>query len=128
MLKRQTRCCCLGQFWRRLKDKPHLKGSKKLHSSIYKHIVCSAIACALVDKPRILLFDEANLAMDRAGDAMLRGLMERLRGRVTMILVTSLPSMLNLSECVYDIVDGSLIQRGGVAGQLKQPSSQVVPT
>ena len=99
-----------------------------MHSSIYKHIVCSAIARALVDKPRILLFDEANVAMDRAGDAILRGLMERLRGRVTMILVTSLPSMLNLSECVYDIVDGSLIQRGGVAGQLKQPSSQVVLT
>ena len=63
-----------------------------------------------------------------AGDAMLRGLLERLRGRVTMFLVTSRPSMLNLSDRVYDIVDGSLIQRGGVAGQLKQPSSQVVPT
>jgi ATP-binding cassette subfamily C protein LapB len=99
-----------------------------LHSSIYKHIVCSAITRALVDKPRILLFDEENVAMDRAGDAMLRGLMERLRGRVTMILVTSLPSTLNLSDRVYDIVDGSLFQGGGVVGQLRQPSSQVVPT
>jgi ABC-type phosphate transport system ATPase subunit len=128
MLKRQTRCCCLGQFWRRPKDKSHLKGSKKLYSSIYKHIVCSAIARALVNKLRILLFDEANLAMDGAGDAMLRGLLERLRGRVTMFLVTSRPSMLNLSDRVYDIVDGSLIQRGGDAGQLRHPSSQVVPT
>ena len=86
-----------------------------------------AIARALVDKPRILLFDEANAAMDGTGDAMLRGLLQRLRGRVTMILVTPRPSMLNLSDRVYDIVDGSLIQRGADVGQLGQPSGQVVP-
>lgn len=87
----------------------------------------AAIARALVDKPRILLFDEANAAMDGAGDAMLRGLLVRLRGRVTMILVTPRPSMLNLLDRIYDIVNGSLIQRGGDAGQLSQPSIQVVP-
>ncbi len=99
-----------------------------MNSSLYKHILYSAIVRAFVDKPRILLFDEANVAMDGAGDAKLRGLLERLRGRVTMILVTSRPLMMNLSDFVYNIVDGSLIQRGGDAGQLRQPSSQVVPT
>ena len=86
-----------------------------------------AIARALVDKPRILLFDEVNAAMDGAGDAMLRGLLVRLRGRVTMILVTPQPSILNLLDRIYDIVNGSFIQRGGDAGQLSQPSIQVVP-
>lgn len=86
-----------------------------------------AIARALVDKPRILLFDEANAAMDGSGDAMLRGLLERLRGRVTLVLVTPRPSMLNLSDRVYDIVDAKLIERGGEAGQLGRHPGQVVP-
>lgn len=70
-----------------------------------------AIARALVDKPRVLLFDEANAAMDSAGDATLRNLLERLKGRVTMILVTPRPSMLNLSDRIFDIADGQLIER-----------------
>ena len=86
-----------------------------------------AIARALVDKPRILLFDEANAAMDGTGDAMLRGLLERLRGRVTLVLVTPRPSMLNLADRIYDIVDADLIERGGAAGQLDKKSKQVVP-
>ncbi|NQV99209.1 MAG: ATP-binding cassette domain-containing protein [Rhodospirillales bacterium] len=86
-----------------------------------------AIARALVDKPRILLFDEANAAMDGTGDAMLRGLLERLRGRVTLVLVTPRPSMLNLADRIYDIVDANLVERGGSADQLSSKSGQVVP-
>lgn len=70
-----------------------------------------AIARALVDKPRILLFDEANAAMDSAGDATLKNLLERLKGRVTLILVTPRPSMLNLSDRIFDIKGGQLVQR-----------------
>lgn len=86
-----------------------------------------AIARALVDKPRILLFDEANAAMDGAGDAMLRGLLERLKGRVTLVLVTPRPSMLNLADRIYDIKDANLIERGQETNQLDRPSGQVVP-
>jgi len=70
-----------------------------------------AIARALVDKPRVLLFDEANTSMDGPGDAMLRNLLERLKGRVTLILVTPRPSMLNLADRIYDIKDANLIER-----------------
>ncbi len=70
-----------------------------------------AIARALVDKPRILLFDEANAAMDSAGDNTLRTLLERLKGRVTLVLVTPRPSMLNLSDRIFDIADGKLVER-----------------
>ncbi len=68
-----------------------------------------AIARALVDKPRVLLFDEANTAMDSAGDAMLKDLLERLRGRVTLVLVTPRPSLLELADVVYEISEHSLI-------------------
>ena len=70
-----------------------------------------AIARALVDKPRVLLFDEANAAMDSAGDATLRNLLDRLKGRVTLILVTPRPSMLNLADRIFDISDNRLVER-----------------
>ena len=70
-----------------------------------------AIARALVDKPRVLLFDEANAAMDSAGDSTLRNLLERLKGRVTLILVTPRPSMLSLADRIFDIEDAQLVER-----------------
>ncbi len=70
-----------------------------------------AIARALVDKPRVLLFDEANASMDSAGDATLRNLLERLKGRVTLVLVTPRPSMLNLADRIFDIKDSQLVER-----------------
>ena len=70
-----------------------------------------AIARALVDKPRVLLFDEANASMDSAGDSTLRNLLERLKGRVTLVLVTPRPSMLNLADRIFDIEDAQLVER-----------------
>lgn len=70
-----------------------------------------AIARALVDRPKILLFDEANAAMDAKADGVLRDFLEQVKGKVTLILVTHRPSVLNLSERVYDFKDGKLIER-----------------
>lgn len=82
-----------------------------------------AIARALVDKPRVLLFDEANASMDSAGDATLRNLLERLKGRVTLVLVTPRPSMLNLADRIFDITDAKLVERLPAAERIgTQPS------
>jgi len=86
-----------------------------------------AIARALVDKPRVLLFDEANTSMDSAGDAMLRGLLEKLKGRVTLVLVTSRPSMLKLSDRIFDIEGSHLVERGVDVDQLAGQHGQVTP-
>lgn len=77
-----------------------------------------AIARALVDKPRVLLFDEANASMDSAGDATLRNLLERLKGRVTLVLVTPRPSMLTLADRIFDITDAKLVERIPQADQI----------
>jgi len=87
-----------------------------------------SIARALVDKPRILLFDEANASMDGAGDAMLKALLERLKGRVTMVLVTPRPSILNLSDRIYDIVGSDVVLRGSDMDRLGRPAQQVSTT
>lgn len=86
-----------------------------------------AIARALVDKPRILLFDEANTSMDSAGDGTLRNLLERLKGRVTLILVTPRPSMLNLSDRIYDIQGSTLVERVPEREQFANPFGKVAP-
>ncbi len=86
-----------------------------------------AIARALVDKPRLLLFDEANTSMDNAGDAMLRGLLEKLKGRVTLVLVTPRPSLLNISDRIYDIDGSKLVERPRDNDQLATAQGQVVP-
>jgi len=84
-----------------------------------------AITRALVDKPRVLLFDEANTSMDAAGDALLRGLLEKLKGRVTLILVTPRPSLLKLSDRIYDIDGPNLIERGIEMSPLAPSRGQV---
>lgn len=83
-----------------------------------------AIARALVDKPRVLQFDEANAAMDSAGDSTLRNLLERLKGRVTLILVTPRPSMLNLADRIFDIEDAQLVERVPESEKLTSPTGK----
>ncbi len=70
-----------------------------------------AIARALVGEPRIVLFDEANTAVDGAGDAYLRLTLERLKGSSTLILITPRPSLLKLANRVFDLDDGRLTPR-----------------
>ena len=72
-----------------------------------------AIARALVNNPRIILFDEANTAIDTAGDNYLRVWLERARGKRTLVLVTPRPSLVKLADRVYDLVDGQLQPRDG---------------
>lgn len=70
-----------------------------------------AISRALATRPRIILFDEANMAIDAAGDNRLREVMEWLKGRCTLVLVTRRPSFLKLADKVYDLKDGHLALR-----------------
>lgn len=69
-----------------------------------------AIARALVDKPRVLLFDEANAFIDGPADARLLEVLMRLRGRVTLVMVTQRPSMLRLSDRIFEIRDAELFE------------------
>lgn len=67
-----------------------------------------AIARALVNNPRIVLFDEANTAVDSAGDNFLRVWLERAKGKRTLVLVTHRPSLVKLADRVYDLDHGRL--------------------
>ena len=96
-----------------------------------------AIARAMVDKPRVLLFDEANAFIDGPADARLMEVLLRLRGRVTLVMVTQRPSMLRLSDRIFEIRDAGLFEhklpsQGAAhapqqAGARAGPSPQAAP-
>lgn len=68
---------------------------------------------ALVRKPSVILFDEANISIDMHGDRLLRDYLADLKGTCSMVLVTHRPSLVSLADKVYSLVDGRL-QEGTV--------------
>lgn len=68
-----------------------------------------AIVRALAQEPRIILFDEANTAVDGGGDQALRAVFEALKGKATLVLMTSRPSMLSLADRSYKLIQGKLV-------------------
>ncbi|ODS23638.1 hypothetical protein AB835_07960 [Candidatus Endobugula sertula] len=70
-----------------------------------------AIARVLASKPRILLFDNADRALDQYGYNQLYRLLARLKGKVTMILVSDDRNILRLAQKEYVLEDGHLVER-----------------
>ncbi len=66
------------------------------------------IARAILRKPRFILFDEANSALDEVDDARLRQLLARLKGSVGIVLVSYRPSMLALADRCYELTPTGL--------------------
>ncbi len=79
------------------------------------------IARALANRPRVLLFDDANTAMDSRGDAQLRSVLDSLKGQCTMVLVSHRPSILDIADRLYELADGQLVEREPYATQLASP-------
>lgn len=63
---------------------------------------------ALVRKPSVILFDEANISLDMRGDQLLRDYFAELKGKCTMVLVTHRPSLIALADKIYSLIDGKL--------------------
>jgi len=63
---------------------------------------------ALVRKPSVILFDEANISLDMRGDQLLRDYFAELKGKCTMVMVTHRPSLISLADKIYSLVDGRL--------------------
>ena len=67
-----------------------------------------AIARALVTPPRILLFDDADTALDDHADGKLRTVLSRLAPDSALVLVSHRPAMLKLANRIYRLSAGKL--------------------
>lgn len=70
------------------------------------------IARALMSRCKILLLDEVSDSVDEAGDEEFQKLLLRLRGKVTVILVTQRPSHLRLVDQLLVINSGQQVALG----------------
>jgi ATP-binding cassette subfamily C protein LapB len=67
-----------------------------------------AIVRGLVNRPSVVLFDEADGQLDAEGDRLFKQLLEELKGRTTMVLVSHRPSVLALADRAYRLEGGRL--------------------
>ncbi len=75
-----------------------------------KQRLAIARSLALVDHPRIILFDEANALLDPQSDLQLVDLLREYRGSATMVIVSHRPKVLNLADRVYSIHNGQMVE------------------
>ena len=86
------------------------------------------IARALVGRPSIILFDEANSGLDSASDALLKEALAALKGGPTMIMISHRPSLVALADRRYELVEGRLVeQRLEPAGAPRPPEQPTAP-
>ena len=69
-----------------------------------------AIARAIAQQPKILIFDEANRSLDFQSDAQLRKGLEQLKGKMTILLICNRPSLLAIADHIYELRDRQLYQ------------------
>ena len=72
-----------------------------------------AIVRVLAFNPAVILFDEANSALDFEGDKKLRQYLESRKGELTIVMITNRPSMVKLADTIYRIKDGKLALDNG---------------
>lgn len=69
------------------------------------------IARVLAPKPRILLFDNADRALDKDGYNRLYRLLARLKSKIAMVIVTDDRNILRLAQKEYVLTEGKLVER-----------------
>ena len=73
----------------------------------------------LVNKPSVILFDEANSSLDMRGDKLLLEYLKQQKGLVTMILITHRPSWQKIADRTFTLSNGRLV--AGMAAELAKP-------
>jgi ATP-binding cassette subfamily C protein LapB len=71
-----------------------------------------AITRALASRPRLLVLDEANLALDYRSDHLLAQALHSLKGKVTVILITNRPSLAAVADRTVSIVNRKFEELG----------------
>jgi ATP-binding cassette subfamily C protein len=71
-----------------------------------------AIARALVRKPQLLILDEATASLDPESEAAICTTVRGLRGKMTIVLISHQPALLEVADKVYRLENGKVWQVG----------------
>ena len=69
-----------------------------------------AIARALVNRPRLLVLDEATASLDPQSEAGIYATVRSLRGKTAILAISHQPGLLDVADHVYRLVDGDLVR------------------
>ena len=72
-------------------------------------IVRSLVGCLSFGEPKIILFDDADSSLDVHHDRLLLRMLEDMRAKHTMIIISHRPSLLRLCDRNYMLADGELM-------------------
>ncbi|MDC1356364.1 ABC transporter ATP-binding protein/permease [Pseudomonadota bacterium] len=70
------------------------------------------IARALLRKPNLLILDEATSSLDSKSDIFIRKAIERLKGKMTIIVVSHKRETLKNADFIYVIDNGMIVEKG----------------
>lgn len=89
-----------------------------------------AIARAMVNKPQLLILDEATTALDPVTEAAICDTLLKLAGEVTILSISHQSAMLEAAELAYRLEAGGAVllktndQKGGIEAPLKKAAAQ----
>ena len=84
-----------------------------------------ALARALLRRPQLLILDEATSALDWANQSAIAGVIERLKGRLTVLTIAHRPSMIRFADWVIVLESGRVVETGDLALLSQDPNSRL---
>ena len=81
------------------------------------------IARALARKPEVLILDEATSALDAESEAHIKGIIESLKGKITIIAIAHRLSTIIDADTLIALENGSIVEQGTPATLLKDKDS-----
>ncbi|MGH7906174.1 MAG: ABC transporter ATP-binding protein [Candidatus Binataceae bacterium] len=73
-----------------------------------------ALARALLRRPAILILDEATNSLDAENESRVLAAINRLRGRITVLLIAHRLSTVRWADLIYVFEDGRIVESGGL--------------
>ena len=86
-------------------------GSEEVLSSGYRQQII--IARALIAKPKIILFDEANINLDMETDTLLLNYFKKINPYTTIVLISNRPSWLSITDENFIIENKNIVKING---------------